>query len=863
MKIKPILFFLCLGFMIVSRSNSQSIVTVTEEADQFLLSSEALHLKIKKDPWHISVYDTKGNFISGEKSGEVFLFGTDRIRGCESGDYIEMGYDTLVKRDPHFYHLYDESVIIGESVVFECFTESGKAAQVYVTFRNPFVFSVWMTVPDVVQPVRHRFVSDEGEHFFGLGECWDARSLDLKGLSITMNNSSGTPDQGGYIPFYVSTEGYGILVDNNLKVNFNFTESDEVFITAPAISGSEDGAGYFYGSSLLYYFYYGPGLLDVLDRFTEHVSRPALPPSWALFSTWQWRDTNDEANVYKDAAGMRDEGIPCGLIWIDRPWAQGSENMPPPFEWQTSRYPNGSTMFGDLQDGGYKTGVWVARNLYGSFADSMNYKQLKLDTRPFIERDNCQMYKIDRGNVQSIDPLFTCQAYYEAWDDVLHGDFVTLPRTIANRAQQYVSGKWPGDNDNTYDYPSGLKANIAAMLNLAIAGFPFWGSDTGGFPDPPGNNVTIRWAQFSSFCTIFETAGTPYNYSGTYRDLYRKYAELYTRMFPYRWTYARMAHEKGHPVTRALPLVFPQDETGYGEKFEYLYGDWILVAPVVDATFSRDVYLPEGTWYDWWDGMPYEGPMTINGYPAPEDKLPLFIKAGAIIPMIDVQQTWLDASMDPITLRMYPEGESEFTILGDTIIYEGLEKPYTGLKTTNVKCSKTVGEIRIVTGEVTGSLIYELHPGGIPLSVEKNETALQQFNSRSEWETAHEGWYYEAGNGSIAWIKTAGGEPRADTLLVFYEDFVATESFIGFSSFEIVPNPVGEKGKIVINLTRNAMVQIDVVDILGRQAVRMPDESHAPGRHEIDLPVDGLYSGLYLVTCRVNGSCGTELMVVR
>jgi alpha-glucosidase (family GH31 glycosyl hydrolase) len=763
MKTKIILFLLLTGFTGILKANSDIILSIVDTNAYFTILSEELKIKIIKNPWHISVYDKLDNLISGEKENGVFLFGENRISNY-SDYYKELGYDTLLKRDPPFYHLFDESVIIGESVVFECNTTNFKTVKVYLTFHNPFVFSVWMTLPDIVEPVKQSFISEKNEHFFGLGECWNARSLDLKGMSVTMNNSQGTPDQGGYIPFYVSTKGYGILVDNNLKVNFDFSNSNEVTITAPPICNSEDGAGYFYGTSLLYYFYYGPDLLDVISRFTGHVSRPALPPSWALFTTWQWRDTNDEPNVYKDADGIRNEKIPCGLIWIDRPWAQGAQNMPPPFEWQTSRFPNGSEMFKDLQDKGYKTGVWVARNLYGSFSDSMNYKKLKSDTKSFIERDNCQMYKIDRGNVQSTDPLFTCQAYYEAWDNVLYGDFVTLPRTIANRAQQYVSGKWPGDNNNTYDYPSGLKANIAAMLNLAIAGFPFWGGDTGGFPDPPGNNVTVRWAQFSSFCTIFETAGTPYDYEQKYRDIFRKYAELYTRLFPYRWTYARIAHEKGHPVTRALALEYPDDKDGYNQKFEYLFGDWILVAPVVDAKFSRNIYLPAGKWYDWWDGTIYNGPKTINDYPAPEDKLPLFIKAGAIIPLIDIQQTWQNSTTDPITWRIYPEGKSNFKILGDTVIYPGKDKPYTDLKTINIECVKREAKIQIITGKFPQSFIFEVHVNVKPLSVNKNEEVIRKYDEIPDLNTINEGWYYDEDNGGIVWIKVNGSDLQSNNI---------------------------------------------------------------------------------------------------
>lgn len=117
----------------------------------------------------------------------------------------------------------DEAEIVGESVRFNCETTDGeREAQVYITFRNPAVFSVWMTVPEKIDWTREVFDSSPDEHFFGLGECWNAQALDLKGLSLTMSNSGGSPDQGGYVPFYLSTRGYGILVDNYLPVNFSY-----------------------------------------------------------------------------------------------------------------------------------------------------------------------------------------------------------------------------------------------------------------------------------------------------------------------------------------------------------------------------------------------------------------------------------------------------------------------------------------------------------------------------------------------------------------------------------------------------------------------------------------------------------------
>jgi len=369
-----------------------AIVNVTDDADHVYMTTSQLKIQVKKKPWQLFIYDANSNLITNESAGSALRYGTRRVGDMLNWENI--GQTTIVKRDPPLHHFEDEAVITGETVKFTCSTTGADTMTVCVTFRSAWVFSVWMTVPGTAYDTKESFDSSADEHFFGLGENWDTGSLDLKGHSVTMKNSTGSPDQGGWVPFYISTRGYGILIDNYLRVNFNFTSSDSVVISAPKINGSTDGAGYFSGSSLLWYFYYGPDLLDVIDRYTEHVSRPALPPPWALFTTWQWRDTADESAVYDDANGMRNVNIPCGLIWVDRPWAQGPDNMPPPFEWVSSRYPNGSRMCEVIQGLGYQVGVWVAENLYAGeydcsrIMDESVIRTLKNDAQSFIRRDN-------------------------------------------------------------------------------------------------------------------------------------------------------------------------------------------------------------------------------------------------------------------------------------------------------------------------------------------------------------------------------------------------------------------------------------------------------------------------------------------
>ena len=845
-RLKPIVF--TAYFLLIIRVPVHArIVTVTEDSSAFFLTTDILQVGFKKNPWQIVVTNQNREIILQEQQNQGLQFGGFHVTAVDSFQFL--GQTTIVKRNPPRYHAPDEALISGESARFYCSTTGGTQAVVYITFRNPWVFSVWLTVPEMVRSTREVFVSSSDEHFFGLGGCWDAQSLDLKGLGVTMANQTGTPDQGAYIPFYISTKGYGVLIDNYLNVHFDFINPSAVEITAPPIYGSVDGEGYFNGSSMLWYFYYGPDLLDVIERYTEHVSRPFLPPSWAVFAPWQWRNDNTETGVYEDARGMREAEIPCGLIWIDRPWATGSDHMPPPFEWTPGLYPNGHQMFMDLQEMGFKTGVWVAKNLYGDLDDSTLVHRLKQDSQTWMIRDNCQMYKIDRGNIQCMDPYFTCQAYYEAWNEMFHGDFVTLPRVIAFRGQKYVSGLWPGDNDNTYNYPSGLKANIAVMLNLAIGGFPFYGSETGGYPDPPGNNVTIRWAQFSSFCPIFETAGTPYKYSTYYRDIFRKYSELYTRLFPYRWTYAKIAHEKGHPITRALVLEYPDDPAGYNEKYEYLFGEWILVAPVVSGGSSRDVYLPAGEWIDWWDGKRVDGGKTLPDYSAEEKKIPLFVKAGAIIPMIGIQQTWLHSSVDPMTLKIYPKGETSFHIQGDEIVYPGQNQPYTDLKDVLVTCSELSGMTDIHIEDSDYSYLLEIYQACSVDSVIHNGHILRKFQNPDSLNAAEEGWVSENRAGGIHSVKIQGSGMTSHSVSLFYSALSGLRdrynSGLNFALKQVYPNPFNSITHITYQIPDNMHVNLTVYSLAGEKIATLVNQPGQAGIHEVTWDAGGQSSGIY------------------
>ena len=270
--------------------------------------------------------------------------------------------------------------------------------------------------------------------------------------------------------------------------------------------------------------------------------------------------------------------------------------------------------------------------------------------------------------------------------------------------QQNVSVVWPGDMDASFTRHrepikdgsktvlgvGGLPATVIQGINLGASGFPFFGADTGGYRhSPPDKELYIRWFQQTALSTVMQVGDAssqpPWEFTGDNGrdtetlDLYRTFARLHLRLFPYEWTYAEQLKTTGRPIQRAVGLVYP--ELGQHPDDEYLFGDDLLVAPVVTrGATSRQVLLPPGDWVDYWDGTLYQGggAGTTVTVAAPLSKLPLFVRAGAIVPLlrptIDTLSPTTDPSVQsfaaqagPLTVRMCPgPAATTFTLYDGT-----------------------------------------------------------------------------------------------------------------------------------------------------------------------------------------------------
>jgi len=269
-----------------------------------------------------------------------------------------------------------------------------------------------------------------------------------------------------------------------------------------------------------------------------------------------------------------------------------------------------------------------------------------------------------------------------------------LTRSAFAGQQRYAATTWSGDIFATWPV---FKRQIPAGLNFCMAGVPYWATDIGGFftgvpsvrterhNDPDYRELYVRWFQYGAFCPIFRSHGT-----NTPREVWRfgepgdltydalvDFDNLRYRLMPYIYSTAWMVTNDGYTMMRGLAMDFPLDEEVHNIADQFMFGPAILVSPVTapikkSGAESREVYLPEGAlWHDFWTGERFGGGRTIEA-DAPLSIIPLFVRAGSIVPMGPFIQHTGEKS-DPIELRVYPGADGRFTLYedeGDNYNYE-------------------------------------------------------------------------------------------------------------------------------------------------------------------------------------------------
>lgn len=260
------------------------------------------------------------------------------------------------------------------------------------------------------------------------------------------------------------------------------------------------------------------------------------------------------------------------------------------------------------------------------------------------------------------------QLYLKAANDFLEqvrpGDHTLISRCGFTGTGKYPFG-WAGDNHADFSFENGLPGVIIAAQTASLSGLPFWGSDIAGYMGDATPELFIRWTQFSAFTPLMmvhmQSNKGPWDYGEQALDIYRDFANLHTRLYPYIRNAAEEASTAGVPLIRPMAFAFPDEPGAASEQYQFMFGPDMLVAPMFQSGTQRSVYLPRGTWINYWTGKAIVGPERVT-VDAPLEQIPLFVRAGAIVPMLPPGVETL--------LRRNPEIDAGVQCLDDRLILE-------------------------------------------------------------------------------------------------------------------------------------------------------------------------------------------------
>jgi alpha-glucosidase len=553
------------------------------------------------------------------------------------------------------------------------------------------------------------------QHFYGLGQ--GGHQFDRLGGARQLWNShvGHGPGSDAGMPLLLCNRGYGLLFDNTCDARLTVGRSDGGL---RIVYAAEDGP-------LDLYVLVAEDLRAVMGEVAELLGRAPMPPKWALGFLQSTRHFVDTEELRRLPATIREKRIPCdGLIWLSTygdalgwnrevghlefqpslwsdPEGLVAEMRAQRFELITHEYPvlhPESPLYAEAERLGYLLAEGYPR-IVPTERPSTNFMhgQRYLDfSNPEVGRWWWAQHRrlrelgvagwwldggegppaasrlhggdgTERHNVYDRDRY---RAFFEGESaDRPEQRPVLLCRSGAAGMQRYAAGCWSGDINNAF---ATLEYQVPWGLNTAMSGVPYWGTDIGGFfhPVPESPELFARWFQFGAFCPLFRAHGwvwrehLPWAHGAEVEAICRAYAELRYRLLPYTYALAWQAHSRGLPLMRPMVLNYPDDPRVWEMGWQYLWGDDLLVAPVTrEGARAWPVYLPSGTWYDFWTHARHEGGRAVS-VEAPVDRLPLLVRGGAIVPMgPTVQHT--GEPLEEVTLLVYPGGPGRFELYDD------------------------------------------------------------------------------------------------------------------------------------------------------------------------------------------------------
>jgi alpha-glucosidase (family GH31 glycosyl hydrolase) len=566
---------------------------------------------------------------------------------------------------------------------------------------------------------------------FGLGEGLIG---DRRGTRDPMRNGQSSPELRTIgsrvpIPWLISPEGWGIFVGLPLGT-FDLTGETGV-VSSPVATSTRN-----------VYLVLGDSPAEVLRGYAELSGFPHLPPLWSLGYLQSHRTLANREEVMGVAKAFREKKLPCdGLIYLGTGFCPSGWNTGHgSFTFNAQAFPDPEKMLGELHLAHFNIVLHVVppHDFHGKVTDTGSSIQTPSDAVPYwakhvpLEQMGVDGWWPDEGDLLPAEARLERNEMY--WDGQAKAHPERRPFALHRNGYaglQRYGWLWSGDVDSTWET---LASQVANAINVGLCGIPYWGTDTGGFV--PTRELTpelyVRWFQFSAFCPLFRShgrtwklrlpwgwnLGTPGPLEGAERlgdwpnpqDLHnfdveqicRKFLELRYQLLPYIYSTFEQAHRTGLPPIRALWLTHPNDQRALRNADQYMWGDHILVAPVLErAATKRRVYLPSGDWWDFWTNQRTRSEQGIEITRESDlSMIPIYVRAGAIFPLGPVRQYATEPSDEPVTLRVYPGADGQFSWYQD----DGISFAYREGQFSRVDCSWRDSARRLMLTQSGGNL---------------------------------------------------------------------------------------------------------------------------------------------------------------
>ncbi|MBN1436803.1 MAG: DUF4968 domain-containing protein [Sedimentisphaerales bacterium] len=524
------------------------------------------------------------------------------------------------------------------------------------------------------------FVIEGQEEIYGLGERFDYVARKGKPVDFWNKDAVGTSNRRSYInvPFLWSTAGYGLFVNSSSRTEWEVATS-EAYSLGFAV---ED-------SCMDYFVIHGPSPKEIIYKYCQLTGFSPVPPIWS-FGLWMSRNSYVSWDVVDEVAKeLRDRDIPADVLHLDTAWFEEDWNCD--LRFSKSRFAEPEKHMRKLKEDGFRVSLWQY-NFVPPKENNINYKEgvekgyfaKNSDGTPFCYPPGTTGAWVDDLIIDFSNPQ-ACRWYADQISDLIrlgaatiktdfgegipedacfqnisgkkfHNLYTLVYNAVVAEAIERVSGEsvvwarsgtagsqrypihWGGDSQCSW---AGLAGTLRGALSMGLSGFVFFSHDIGGFIGRPTPELYIRWAQFGMFCSHARCHGAgnnnsrePWSFGDEAEEIFRKYAKLRYRLLPYILEQAARGSRTGEPLVRALVLEYPQDRNVRQIEDEYLFGESMLIAPVLEPLEhgnKRSIYLPAGTWIDYWSKETIVSTGQWIERDIDLETMPIYVKAGSII----------------------------------------------------------------------------------------------------------------------------------------------------------------------------------------------------------------------------------------